>query len=188
MSGKVGTSENKMVYAKGTFLWWRLCIRSIRTIAYAVVKQNGICRRYLLLQGLCVSSVKTATYVCNRFKMDFFFKFKSKVLKWINPNSLAPTRFLVWKPYLYLTSHTYLTTYLTYHTTSLTDLYFNKKFEQEKKSLYKSISKSIRIDTSQLVFTCSKSTIETLEKSVKYVQSSKKDTTTPMTSFWCFYC
>ena len=85
--------------------------------------------------------------------------------------SLAPTRFLVWKPYLYLTSHTYLRTYLTYHTTSLTDLYFNKTFEQEKKSLYKSISKSIHIDTSQLKFTCSKSTIETLEKSVKYVQS-----------------
>ena len=102
--------------------------------------------------------------------------------------SVAPTRFLVWKPYLYLTSHTYLTTYLTYHTTSLTDLYFNKKFEQENKSFYKSISKSIHIDTSQLKFTCSKSTIETLVKSVKYVQSNNKDTTTPMTSFWCFYC
>ena len=92
MSGKVGTSENKMVYAKGTFLWWRLCIPSIRTITYVVVKQNGICRRYLLLQGLCVSSVKTATYVCNRFKMDFFFKFKWKVLKWINPNLAGLSR------------------------------------------------------------------------------------------------
>ena len=72
-----------MVYAKGTFLWWRLCMPSFRTMAYIVDKQSGICRKYLLLQGLCV---KTTTYVRNRFKMDFFFRFKWKVLKEINPD------------------------------------------------------------------------------------------------------
>ena len=36
----------------------------------------------------------------------------------------------------------------------------------------------------QLTITCSKSTIETLEKEVKYVQIQNTRTT----SFWCFYC
>ena len=34
-------------------------------MAYDVDKQSDICRIYLLLQGLCVPSVKTGTYVCN---------------------------------------------------------------------------------------------------------------------------
>ena len=74
ISRKVGTSGKKMVYQKGTFLWWRLCIPSFRTIAYIVDKQSGICRKYPLLQGLFVPSVKTTTYVCNRFKMNTFFQ------------------------------------------------------------------------------------------------------------------
>ena len=36
------------------------------------ILQSGIRRKYLLLQGLRVPSVKTTTYICNRFKMDFF--------------------------------------------------------------------------------------------------------------------
>ena len=37
-----------------------------------------------------------------------------------------------------------------------------------------------------LTFTCSKSTIETLEKDMKYVQSWQNNTrATPLTSFWC---
>ena len=41
----------------------------------------------------------------------------------------------------------------------------------------------------QLTLTCSKSTIEALEKGVKYVQVNNKNTRmTSMTSFWCFYC
>ena len=37
-------------------------------------------------------------------------------------------------------------------------------------------------------FTCSKSTIETLEKGVKYVQVNNENTrTTSMTSSWCLY-
>ena len=52
-----------------------------------------------------------------------YIKFKSQFLKQINP------------------------------TTSLTDLCFNKKFEQEKKRLYKiSISKSIYVDTYYVLF------------------------------------
>ena len=38
------------------------------------------------------------------------------------------------------------------YTTSLSDLCFNKKIEQEQKSLYKSISKSIYVDTYYLLF------------------------------------
>ena len=41
----------------------------------------------------------------------------------------------------------------------------------------------------QLTFTCSKLTIETLEKGVKYIQINNKNTKTmSLTSFWCFYC
>ena len=119
MSGKVGTSGNKMVYAKGNFLWWTLCISSFRTIAYIVNKKSGIYRKYLLLQGLCVPSVKTTTDVCNRFKMNIFFsnlneKFWNKsTLIWVGFLGvrfylLTPMRLEVWKPYLHLNSHAYL--------------------------------------------------------------------------------
>ena len=37
----------------------------------AYVVDKHICRRYLLLQGLCVTSVKTTTYVSNAFKTSF---------------------------------------------------------------------------------------------------------------------
>ena len=43
-------------------------------IAYVMDKQSGTCRRYLLLQGLCVPSVKTTTYACNRFNTSFCTK------------------------------------------------------------------------------------------------------------------
>ena len=123
MSRKVGASANKMIYVKDTFLWWRLCIPSIITIAYVVDKQSGICRRYFLLQGLCVSSVKTTTYASNRFKMEILFsnlngKFwnKSTVI-WVGflgvcLYPLTPTRLLIWKPYLHLNSHTYLASFI----------------------------------------------------------------------------
>ena len=44
---------------------------SFRTIAYVVGKQSSICRIYLLLQGLCVPSDKTVTYVGNRLSTSF---------------------------------------------------------------------------------------------------------------------
>ena len=71
---KWGRSANKMVYPKGTFLLWWFCIPSFRAIAYAIGKQNGTCRKYLLLLGLYVPSVKTTTYVCNRFNTSFCTK------------------------------------------------------------------------------------------------------------------
>ena len=40
-------------------------------IRYVVDKQSYICRRCLLLQGLCVPSLKATTYVCNRFNTFF---------------------------------------------------------------------------------------------------------------------
>ena len=66
---KWGRSANKMVYTKVTFLFWVFCLPTFRAIAYAIDKQSGTCRRYLLLQGLYVPSVKTTTYVCNRFNI-----------------------------------------------------------------------------------------------------------------------
>ena len=72
-ASKSGDVSKQNVICKLYLLWWRWCIRSIRTTAYVVDKQSGICRRYLLLQ-VCVPSVKTATNVCNRFKMDFVFQ------------------------------------------------------------------------------------------------------------------
>ena len=71
---KWGRSANKMVYPKGTFLLWGFCIPSFRAIAYAIDKQSGTCRRYLLLQGFYVPSVKTTTYVCNKFNASFCTK------------------------------------------------------------------------------------------------------------------
>ena len=56
------------------------------------------------------------------------------------------------------------------------------------KGLNRVFEYSLNIFT-QLTFTCSKLTIEALEKGLKYIQVKKKDTrATSMTSFWCFYC
>ena len=71
---KWGRSANKMAYSKGTFLLWGFCVPSFRAIAYAIDKQNDTCRRYLLLLGLYVPSVKTTTYVYNRFNTSFCTK------------------------------------------------------------------------------------------------------------------
>ena len=38
---------------------------------YIYQQQGGICRRYILLQGLCVSNTK---FVCNRFNTSFHTK------------------------------------------------------------------------------------------------------------------
>ena len=59
-------------------------------------------------------------------------------------------------------------------------------------STYKGLNRvfeySLNIFT-QLTFTCSKLTIEALEKGLKYIQVKKKDTrATSVTLFWCFYC
>ena len=71
---KLRRSANKMVYAKGTFLLWRFWIPNFRAIAYAIDKQSDTCRKNLLIQGLYVPSVKTTTYVRNRFNTSFCTK------------------------------------------------------------------------------------------------------------------
>ena len=146
-----------MVFEKGTFLWWRLFIPSFITIAYIVDKQSGICRKYLLLQGLCEPSVKTTIYACNRFKINIFSNLNEKF--W-NKSTLIWVGFLgfVFIPLLQrdckFENHTFIwfrmhIFHLVY-TTSLTNLCFNKKFEHEKKSLYKSISKSIHVNIANI--------------------------------------
>ena len=110
---------------------------SFETIAYVVDKQSDICRRYLLLQGLCVASVKTTTYVCNRFNTSFCTRDHK------TNQAISNLNRKFWNK----------STQQIKSTTSLTDLCFNKKFEQEKKSLYKiSISKSIYVDTCYVLF------------------------------------
>ena len=54
------------------------------------------------------------------------------------------------------------------YTTSLSDLRFNKKFEQKKKSLYNSISKSIYVDTYYLLFLIIISECDVLSPSTKF--------------------
>ena len=126
------TSANKMVYPEGTFLWRGLLITSFKTIAYVVDKQSDVCRRYLQLQGLCVPSVKTTTYVCNRFNTSFCARDHK------TNQAISNLNRKFWNK----------STQQIKSTISLTDLCFNKIFELEKKSLYKtSISKSTYVDT-----------------------------------------
>ena len=124
-----------MAHAEGTFLWWRLSIPSSRTIAYIVDKQSGICMCFVVVV--------------------FFFKFKWKVLKQINPNLSGLSRgLLLLQQENEFENHAFIwiciLILLLVYTTSLTSLCFNKKFEQEKKSLFKSISKSIHVDTANI--------------------------------------
>ena len=142
-----------MVYEKSTFLWLRLCIPNFRTLTYIVDKQSGICWKYLLLQGLCVSSVKATTYVCNRFKMNLNEKFWNKpTLIWVGFLGVCFTP-LLQRDYKF-ENHTFIWIRLhilhLVYTTSLTNLCFDKKFELEKKSSCKSISKSIHVDTANI--------------------------------------
>ena len=136
-----------MVFPECTFLWWELFIPSFKTITYVVDKQSDICRRYLLLLGLCVPSVKSTTYVCNMglillsVSLLLFVVTSTKDYK-TNP-AISNLNQTFWNK----------STQQIKSTTSSTDLCFNKKFEQEKKRLYKiSISKSIDVDTYYVLY------------------------------------
>ena len=154
MSGNVGTSPNTVVYAKGTSLWQRLCIPRFRTIAYVVDKP--ICRRYILLQGLCVSGVKTTIHACNRLKIDFFFQISMQSFETNQPNLGGLSRGSFLPPCFKET--TSLKTILSFELAYICCILYKrvlwpisvstKKFDQEKKSLFKSISKSIHVDPS----------------------------------------
>ena len=83
-----------MVYAKITFLLKGFCIPSFRAIAYAIDKQSGTCRRYLLLQGLYVPSVKTTTYVLKGLILSVL---KTTKHTWLYPATHYSTRLQVVK-------------------------------------------------------------------------------------------
>ena len=144
-----------MLYPEGTFLSWGLFIPSFKIIAYVVDKQSDICRRYFLLQGLCVPIVKTTTYVCDSFNTSFCARdYDSSTIKrdyqtrlWLYVHVMSrPISNLNWKFWNKSTQQIKLTT-------SFIDLCFNKKIEQEKKNLRKiSISKSIYVDTYYVLF------------------------------------
>ena len=64
MSGKVEKfSKQNDIFKKYFFIMRILYLQSFRAIAFAIDKQSGACKRYPLLQGLSVTSVKTTTYV-----------------------------------------------------------------------------------------------------------------------------
>ena len=145
----------------------------LQNYSHIVNKQSGICRKYLLLQGLCVPSIKTTTCVCNGFKMNIFFsnineKFWNKsTLTWVGFLGvrfypLTPTRLEVWKPYLHLNSHTYLAFLYIRLLWSISVL---TKHLSRRKTVYTKLYVNWFM-LIQLTFTCSK----------------------PVTSFWCFYC
>ena len=71
MSGKLGTSANKMVYPEGTFLWWRLFTPSFKPIAYIVDKQKEVCRNTFCYRDY-VCQVSKLQHICNRFNTSFY--------------------------------------------------------------------------------------------------------------------
>ena len=82
-------------------------------------------------------SVKTTTYACNRFDTSFFARDHK------TNQAISNLNRKFWNK----------STQQIKSTISLPNLYFNKKFEEEKKSLYKiSISKSIYVDTYYVLF------------------------------------
>ena len=58
----------------------------------------------------------------------------------------------------------------------------------EKKNIITKLVNGFWASRTQPIFTCSKSTIETLGKGVKYIQSQHWIHQSSMTTFWCFYC
>ena len=155
--GKVGTSANKMVYPEDTFLWWELFISSFKTVAYFVNKQSDICRRYLLLQGLCVLSVKTITYVCNRFNTSFCAR------DYRTNQAISNLNQKFWNK----------STQQIKSVISLTDLCFDKNRRKEKKSLYKSISKSVHVDTSFALLVIIVTECDVLPNEIFFLTSQK---------------
>ena len=63
MLGKVETfSKQNGIWKSYFFIMMRNLHKKLQ-----INKKSGTCKRYLLLQGLHTESVKTTTYVCNRF-------------------------------------------------------------------------------------------------------------------------
>ena len=81
-------------------------------------------------------SIKTTTYVCNRFNTSFFARDHQANQAISNLNRKFSNKL----------------TQQIKSTMSLTDLSVNKKIEQEKKKLYKIIFKSIYVDIYYVLF------------------------------------
>ena len=81
-------------------------------------------------------SIKTTTYVCNRFNTSFCPRDHQANQAISNLNRKFSNKL----------------TQQIKSTMSLTDLSVNKKIEQEKKKLYKSIFKSVYVDTYYVLF------------------------------------
>ena len=120
------------------------------SINKAVYVEDTFCYKDYVCQ---VSKLQHYMYVIG-LKWIFFLKFKWKVLKQINPNLAGLSRGSLLPPWSNETSSlkTILSFdfgYISYilYIRPLWPICFNKKFEQEKKGLYKSISKSIHVDT-----------------------------------------
>ena len=147
-------------------------------------RQTWGCKyKYLLLQGLCVPSVKGTTYAWNRFNTSFCARdhktnlpISNLNLKFSNRSTLIWVVFPVVRFYPLCSNETtslkndWIRIHILHlaYTTSLPDLCFNKKFEQEKKSLYKSISKSIYVDTYYLLFVIIVPECDVLSPSTKF--------------------
>ena len=135
-----------------------------------------------------MTSVKTTTYVFNRFKMNiFFFKFKWKVLKQINPNLGGLSRGSFLPPYSngttsFKTIPSFEFTYIScicYIRLFSPISVLTKKMSRRKKSLYKIISKSIHVDTANIyLFKVSDVVLVFLLLTLNIFH----------TFFYCFYC
>ena len=138
-----------------------------------------------------MQSLKITTYVCHRFNTSFCARdhkkkttgyIKFKVLNQINPNLGGLSKGSLLPPCsnktTSLKNNTFIWIYMhILHlvcTTFLTDLSFNKKFEQEKNSLYKSISKSVYVDTYYLLLVIMITKCDVLPPSAKFYSLNHK--------------
>ena len=164
----------------------RIIYTKLQTHSLCCRQTKGCMQKYFLLQGLCVPGVKTTTYVWNRFNTSFCVrdhqtnqtisnlnrKFWNKsTLIWVDfagvlfyPLCSNEITSLKNDTFIWIRIHIL---HLVY-TTSLSDLCFNKKIEQKKKSLYKSISKSIYVDTYYLLFVIIVTECDVLSPSTKF--------------------
>ena len=138
-----------------------------------------------VLQRLCVPCVKTTTYVCDRFNAYFCTRdhrtnkaISSLNRKFWNKSPLICVDFPVVRFYplrfneitsLRKTIPSFEFEYISWILyIRLLSPISNKKFEQEKKSFYKSVSKSIYVDTYYLLFAIVVTECNVLSPSTKF--------------------
>ena len=159
-------STNKAIYVEDTFSYGNY-----------VCKVSKLQHMYVI--GLILLSVLETT----KKKTTGYIKFK--VLNQINPNlgglskgSLLPpcsnkTTSLKSDTFIWIYIHILHLVCMILHLVC-TDLSFNKKFEQEKNSLYKSISKSVYVDTYYLLLVIMITKCDVLPPSAKFYSLNHK--------------